>query len=162
MKYSTRLLRLLTVLLLVALPVALAESDSEAVIRKLVGTWRLVSWTAGTNQQAANRGPHPLGILYYDAFGNMAAQIMPDRTRRTPAGLQPTPEEARDMVLGYAAYFGTYTLNTKTRIITHHIKGNINPAGTGESFRHYQFLSDDKLYLINDATGDHLIWERVK
>jgi hypothetical protein len=40
----------------------------------------------------------------------MAVQIMPDRDRPKFANSQPTPDEAKSALVGYTAYFGTYTV----------------------------------------------------
>ena len=51
------------------------------------------------------------GLMYYDSLGNMAAQLMPNRRRPKYAGAQPTPDEAKEAITRYLAYFGTYTVN---------------------------------------------------
>ena len=67
-----------------------AQQKSQAELRNaFIGTWRLVSITGGNNPQA--RG-NPTGLIIYDAHGNMAAQIQPDRQRPTYTGT-PTPEQ---------------------------------------------------------------------
>ena len=43
----------------------------------------------------------------------MVVQISPDRPRRRFTGPQPTPDEALDAISGYAAYFGTYTVDER-------------------------------------------------
>ncbi len=73
--------------------------------KRLIGTWRLVS------HSDPSRGPRPTGLIYYDANGNMAAQIMPDHVRPKYAGTSPTPDEAKAAITGYTAYFGTYTID---------------------------------------------------
>lgn len=86
-------------------------------------------------------------MIYYDGTGHMAVQIMPDRARPQYAGTLPTPDEAKAAILGYAAYFGTYTIDERARIVTHHRTGNINPGGLGDFVRGYEFASDDRLIL---------------
>ena len=126
---------------------------------RLVGTWRLVSVEG--SKLAPYRGERPTGFLCYDASGNMAVQIMPDRKRSRYAGELPTAEEARDALLGYTAYFGTYQVDEKTRTITHHRTGNINPGKFGDFVRRYEFLSDDKIVLMPVESNAGLIWERI-
>jgi len=65
--------------------------------------------------------------MIYDSLGNMAAQVMPNRVRRKYAAAEPTPDEAKDAITGYLAYFGTYSVHEQARTVTHHRKGNINP-----------------------------------
>ena len=92
----------------------------------------------------------------------MAVQIMPSRPRRKYTDGSPTPEEARDALLGYTAYFGRYTVQPGGRTVVHHIRGNINPGGLGNVVRRYEFLSDDRLLLSPVESNARLTWERVK
>src|ERR1700733_10252177 len=71
------------------------SAGSSDVAKHFIGTWRLVSIEGGNDQAAATRGPHPVGLIYYDNTGHMAVQIMPDRVRPKFAGAQPTGEEAQ-------------------------------------------------------------------
>src|SRR5580693_905526 len=94
-----------------------APASEEA--KRFIGTWRLVSDVS-------------TGLMYYDSLGNMAAQVMPNRPRPKYTGAQPTPEEAKEALTGYLAYFGTYTVDESARTITHHRKANINPGQVGD------------------------------
>lgn len=142
---------------------AQAQSNAE-VAKRFVGTWRLVSLEVD-GQPSPNTGPHPTGLIYYDAAGNMAAQIHPDRPRPKWSGAQPTPEEARETVLGYIAYFGTYTIDERERTVTHHRTGALNPSWveTPRFVRRYEFIGDDRLVLVPvDNPRMRLTWERLK
>ena len=141
-----------------------AQSETA---KKFVGAWQLVSIEGGTPQASANRGEHATGIIFYDGLGNMAAQIMPGRARSKYAAPLPTPDEARLALLGYTAYFGTYTVDEKARTVIHHRKGNINPGGINdEGVRHYEFAPGDRLILTPAVTPPtpetHLTWQRLK
>jgi lipocalin-like protein len=142
------------------------KAGQRDTAKRFVGTWRLVSVVGGTPQAAANRGSHSTGVIFYDGFGNMAAQIMPDRVRPKYANPQPTPDEAKAAITGYTAYFGTYTIDEKARTVTHHRKGNINPGGLDDGVRHYEFAPGDRLILTPDVKPPtpetHLTWERMK
>jgi hypothetical protein len=117
---------------------------------RFVGTWRLVS-----NTQT--------GIMIYDSLGNMAAQAMPNRARRKYAAAEPTPEEAKDAITGYLAYFGTYTIDEQAHIVTHHRKGNINPGQVGDDVvRAYVFESNDRLILTPAGSMNKIVWERAR
>jgi hypothetical protein len=137
-------------------------AKSQAELRKpLIGTWRLVSIEGGTTQ--ANRGTRPTGLIYYDANGYMAAQIMPDRPRPKWTGA-PTPEQALEAFRGYTAYFGTYTIDEKASTVTHHRQGMLD-GGAVDFVRHFKFASGDRIILTpvgNTATPTHLTWERIK
>jgi hypothetical protein len=104
----------------------------------------------------------PTGVLYYDAFGNMAAQISPDRARPQFTSQRPTPEEALNAITGYTAYFGTYTIDEKAQTVTHHVKGNLTPGGNNDGVRRFEFAPGERLIIYNDRGGNKLIWERLK
>lgn len=87
---------------------------------------------------------------------------MPGRARPRYAGALPTPDEAREAILGYTAYFGAYTIDERKRTVTHHRAGNINPGGLGDYVRRYEFLSDDRLLLRPIESASELTWERIK
>jgi hypothetical protein len=128
--------------------------------KRFIGTWKLVSIVEPESEGA--RGPHPTGLIIYDATGHMAVQIMPDRVRPKYAGTLPTPNEARAAVLGYAAYFGTYTVDERARTVTHHREGNINPGELGDFVRRYEFLPGNRIVLRPLENQNALTWERIK
>ena len=135
-----------------------AQSDTA---KRLIGTWRLVSIT-DNGRIDTHRGPRPSGLIYYDAKGYMAVQIMPDRPRPKYAGASPTPDEAKAAISGYTAYFGTYTMDERARTVTHHRTGDINPGPLGDFVRRYEFASEDRLILRPVESKTALTWERVK
>lgn len=125
-----------------------AATSDEA--KRLVGTWRLVSDVS-------------TGIMIYDNLGNMAVQVMPLRERPKFAGAQPTPEEAKNAITGYLAYFGTYTVDVTAHTVTHHRKGSLTPGQVGEDAeRKYEFAAGDRLILTAAGSGNQIIWERAK
>ena len=134
-------------------------AHAQDAAKRLVGTWRLVD--IKNNGKMDHRGPRPTGLIYYDANGNMAAQIMPDRPRPKFAGSQPTPQEAKEALAGYTAYFGTYTVDEKAGTVTHYRKGNINPGDPKVVVRRYEFVSPDRIILRPVESKDALTWERV-
>lgn len=118
--------------------------------KRFIGTWRLISDSS-------------TGLMYYDGLGNMAAQVMPNRVRRKYAATEPTPEEAKDAITGYLAYFGTYSVDEQARIVTHHRKGSINPGQVGDDVvRAYVFESNDRLVLTPAGSTNKIVWERAR
>jgi hypothetical protein len=99
----------------------------------------------------------------YDATGNMAVQIQPDRRRPSwPQKQLPTAQQALDAVNGYAAYFGTYIVNEKDHTVTHHREGALN-FDFVDYVRKYEFQGSDRLVLLPvDRLENRLVWERVK
>ena len=127
-------------------PAFSAETDTQ----RFIGSWRAVN-------------PDQLGIMIYDNVGNMAVQVMPLRERKKFAGAQPTPDEAKDAITGYLAYFGSYTVDEAAHTITHHRKGSVNPGLVGQdAVRRYTFATDDRLILVPVESGNQIIWERFK
>jgi hypothetical protein len=124
-----------------------------------VAAYRLRSYERGRSD-SRNR---LTGLMYYDDLGNMAAQVMPSRARAKYAGTQPTPDEAKEAITGYLAYFGTYTVNVRAQTITHHRKGNINPGQVGDdAVRGYEFAPGDRVILTPVGSGNQITWERMK
>jgi hypothetical protein len=158
---------------------AVARTDTQTPPRtsaadRLIGTWSLVSYESSDTESKQFRGPKPIGLLYYDRTGHMAVQIAPDRQRRrftgpqagVFTGPQPTPDEALDAISGYAAYFGTYTVDERAQTVSHKRVGNINPGGLGDFVRRFEFLTEDRIALVpqerTDLRAVRLTWERVK
>ena len=101
-------------------------------------------------------------MIYYDGTGHMGVQIMPDRARPKFTGTLPTPDEAKAAILGYVAYFGTYTIDERERTVTHHRTGHINPGNISDAVRRYEFASDDRLILKPVGRTTELTWERIR
>ncbi len=138
-----------------------AEKGEDA--KRFVGSWKLVSIEddGGPN----SRGDHPVGLIYYDAAGNMAAQIMPDRARpKWKSGEGPTPEQAKEAITGYTAYFGTYSVDEKARTVSHHREGSLTPGTVGvDAVRKYEFAPGDRLILTPvENPSVRLTWERAR
>jgi len=155
------------VLALVALSggwqVAEGQGKSQAELRKpFIGSWRLVSIEGGNNP--TTRGSKPTGIIIYDAHGNMAAQIQPDRQRPTYTGT-PSVEQMAERMRGYTAYFGTYTIDEKAGTVTHHRQGMLD-AGAVDFVRKFELTPDGNRITLTPVGGTgtptHLTWERVR
>jgi Lipocalin-like domain len=154
-----RLLGLTVVLGFGLAPPATKGEDAK----RFVGTWRLVSIESATG--GASSGSHPIGLIYYDDKGNMAVQIMPDRDRpKWKAGESPTPEQAKETLSGYTAYFGTYTVDETARTVTHHRQGSLTASGVGvDLVRNYELAPGDRLILTPvESPSTHLTWERAR
>jgi hypothetical protein len=158
-----------------------ANSISRPDVREqLVGTWNLVSRvsTLANGDVLPDRGlaATPKGVLIYDRTGHVSAQL--SRQGRT---VEMIPEECREAekihgtndtaqtVLGYDAYFGTFTVNEKEGIVTHHLDMALFPGDVGKDIQRNFSLSRDKLTIkFHTSTADGtpvtrtLLWERMK
>ena len=129
MRYVRNFVGALAIVALIEPLAGQSTSSQGADTKRLIGTWRVVSVTRPDGQAA--RGARPAGLIYYDASGHMAAQLMTDSSLRRPfAAEQPSPEEAQTALRDYIAYFGTYSVDEGAKRITHHPQGGITPALT--------------------------------
>jgi lipocalin-like protein len=150
------------------------------VREQLIGSWTLVSRVSTLANGSVLPDPGlaatPKGVLIYDRSGHVAAQL--SRHGRT---LEMIPDECREAVkvrgtndtsqtiLGYDAYFGTYSVDEKEGVVTHHLEIALFPGDIGKSIKRNISISGDKLTLkFNTTTHDGfavtrtLEWERLK
>ena len=117
-----------------------------------------------------------MGFLVYDASGHVAAQL--SRKGRTvemlgdeckiAAATKSTPNTAQT-ILGYDAYFGTFTLHEQEGFVTHHLESAVFPGDLGKDVNRNFKLAGDRLNLSFDTTTQDgspitrtLVWERLK
>jgi hypothetical protein len=113
------------------------------------------------------------GYIIYAETGHMGVHIMP-KVRQRFAGPVPTADEALDALRGYTAYFGSFTVNDAghERFVVHRRFGQINPGGTVEIRRYYDFETtpNGSVRLIltppaPDGSKEHarvrLVWQRM-
>jgi len=115
--------------------------------------------------------PRAVGTISYTAGGRMATQSMVfPRPVVPPVPNGPgdvsawSPEQARQVVESYDAYFGSYELDEASHTVTHHIEGELRPDHVGDSYlRHYE-VDGDRLVLSPTDPTEHwrVVWERVK
>ena len=183
--FGTLRLLLVVSLGLLAWPVSAGAADAEpsgaeaskprvSAARQLVGTWKLIAIderdASGARVVPLDYGPEPIGLLMYDASGNMSVHAMRrGRPRLASEDVHSTtPEQAKAAFVGYGAYFGTYTVDEQAGIVTHHVQGALNPNWEGSDQRRRFTISGDKLTLEPidfQAAGNkrtrRLIWQRL-
>jgi hypothetical protein len=147
--------------ILIAMIAAASLQGGAQRTNELMGTWRLVSSQdiAPDGTVTYPFGREASGVITYDAAGTMTAQVMrKGRTKRAAfEDAQPEP------LLSYVAYWGTFDVDETKHIVTHHIKGDLDPARIDtDNLRQYE-LAGDKLMLIElDRPVRHVTWERVR
>jgi hypothetical protein len=144
---------------------------------QVIGAWRLVSVeTIRPNGEVIYPfyGKRPEGLIVYDRSGWMSVQIVSDPQPVGPKGdsrdtfLAGTPEEKIAAVEGYYAYFGTWTVDSSTATLTHHLKQSLYPGERGADFPRHFILTGDQLTLIakiHEMGEEHqrkLVWQRLK
>lgn len=122
------LLAALTTITVVA--VGERHSAAQGTLRaQLIGHWRLVSSEHMRDGAAPvfALGPSPAGMITYTADGHMQAQLAATiRPKVRPADA--TPDQQRELLRTYPAYFGTFDVDETARTVTHHRHGSQAPG----------------------------------
>ncbi len=138
-----------------------------------VGAWKLISCDAIRKNGSVLPiyGKNPVGMLYYDATGNMSVHMMKsgranfsDHTK-----FRATHSEMRAAYESYEAYFSTYQVDEENHVINHTVLGGLFPNWTGTIQSRYYKFEDDRLILSTHPIGSAskektivtLVWERV-
>jgi hypothetical protein len=107
-----------------------AKSDKE----RFIGTWTLVSLTSGEGaDQTLPYGPNPKGTMMADANGRFSITVVRSDLPKfaTNNRMTGTPEENKAIVQGSIGYFGTYSIDEATHVLTVNIEGSTFPNFTG-------------------------------
>jgi hypothetical protein len=156
--------------LVAAALVVLATPTLAQTPKDLIGAWTLVS---STIRQGGNIiqpfGPDPKGSLILDADGRYIAMIarpgLPKiaSDNRTAA----TAEEAKAIVAGSIAHFGSYTVSEADKTITFRIETSTHPNWDGtEQKRTFAISGDELKYTgisaVVGGSSANLVWRRAK
>src|SRR3954468_18244781 len=122
-------------------PATNSHSDRE----RFVGTYSLVTTEVKDANGKWTQTPNfnSIGYITYSDGGHMGVHIMP-KVRARFAAAQPTPEEAQKALQGYTAYFGSFNVDDKDKVVVHHRVGQINPGGDVDARRFYEFVTDQR------------------
>ena len=116
-------------------------------------------------------GTTPKGYLIYDSSGHMAVQLLrPERTIAIDCSTSNSvPNNNSPQLLnGYEAYFGTYTMDETNHTVTHHLEGALAAADVGRNLIRQFQVSGDKLTIVVRTSSPKqrqirtLTWERVR
>jgi hypothetical protein len=126
-----------------------ARTDKE----RLIGSWILVSLTSGEGApQSLPYGPDPQGTMMVDANGRFSIAVVRSDLPEFASNnrMTGTPEENKAVVQGVIAYFGTYTIEEATHVLTVHVEGSTFPnfAG-GTQTRILSFNGEDEVTYFN-------------
>ncbi|HET9245897.1 MAG TPA: lipocalin-like domain-containing protein, partial [Xanthobacteraceae bacterium] len=97
---------------------------------RLVGSWTLTSLTAGEGaDQTLPYGPNPKGSMMVDANGRFMITVVRSDLPNFASNnrMVGTPDENNSVVQGSIAYYGTYTIDEATRVITVKVEGSTFP-----------------------------------
>jgi hypothetical protein len=166
----TRRMRALSFLLVgIAVFAGDAIGQQKSLTDQLVGTWIYVSSTRTAADGTKNADSHLKGIVIYTSDGHFAFVTArddlpklanPDRTRATP-------DEATAILIGAIAYYGTYVVNEREKVITANVEGGTYPnlIGTDQK-RIITSLTADELRFTNPRTPAgvtlEFVWKRAR
>src|SRR4051794_20809862 len=125
-----RKLCVLAAVLVVAMSAGVsAQAPQGDAAKRILGAWSYVgTWVDGVPR---DRGNNPSGMIVYLPSGHMSVQVAPDHPRKR-AGTEATPQEAKDALTGYVAYFGTYVIDERAGTVTHRRRASIQPGDSAD------------------------------
>src|SRR5262244_1706892 len=137
-----------------ALLPSVAVGQQKSLKDQLVGTWTLMAWeqTRPDGSKLQRFGTNPKGIHVFDANGRtytlFSRPDLPKIASNNPS--MPTPEEAKGIVDGSIAYYGTYTVDEGSKVITVKVEVSTfaNQVGVDQK-RTIASVSADELKMVN-------------
>jgi hypothetical protein len=156
-----------TVLGLALLPDS-ALSQQKSIKDQLIGAWTLVSIDAvlPDGKRRALFGTNPRGIIVFSSDGYFSLmQSRADLPKLASSNrATATPEEATAVVGGSIAYFGRYSVDETSRVLTLDIQGSTFPnqiGGTADNKRSITSLTANELKFANPAATSGVTIEVV-
>ena len=142
-------------------------TDAQRLMERLVGAWTLLEWSEqrGDGAKSFPLGADAIGQIIYSADGHVAAQLARRNTRPFSSAdwRQAQPDEAARAFKDYFGYFGTFTLDTASSSVIHHVQGSWFPnLNSKDQVRHFH-LEGDVLHLDADTDWGRviIIWKRT-
>lgn len=137
-----------------------------------VGTWRLEVYEFRFEDGTTRRpfGDRPVGLIIYDARGNMAVQFSAPERKPFAAGIaeRGTPEEKVEAFNTFRAYFGRYTFDEAAQTVTHAVTQGSDPNYSGTNQVRRYSITGDLLALETPVQSfggrvgyGHLEWRRI-
>jgi hypothetical protein len=145
--------------------------------QQLIGAWRLMSIEySDSSGQIADPfyQANSMGLIVYDSTGWMSVHISAPRRRtfEVPAS-RSASTIAQDAQLKaaafdtYYAYFGTWSLDAASSVVTHHVESSLIPAETGLHYAQKAAIEGNRLIftVCTNRRGEQSvrrkIWERL-
>jgi hypothetical protein len=114
-------------------------------------------------------GSDPVALLFFDGTGHFAAQFMKrvrgPATEPDPGSAVPNNSRARG---GYDAYFGTYSVDEQSGMVSTRFVGALSPENVGQLYVRSMSVRGDELIIrleTRSAEGEPIVrtltWARV-
>jgi Lipocalin-like domain len=147
-----------------------AVAQKKSLKEQLVGTWIYASSSVGRAESSKADRPKLKGMMIYTSDGHFTFVNMRSDLPKLAANqrARATSEEARAVVAGSIAYYGTYTVTESDKVITLKIEGSTfaNMIGGEEQKRLITSLTSDELKFTNPTTPSgekvEFVWKRAK
>ncbi len=144
----------------------------EAQASAVVGSWTLVAYTTETadGKRSFPLGEDAVGLAVYLPNGRVSIQFMKRDRPRFQSGdaWRGTLEEERAAFESYFAYAGTYTLDARRSMVTHHVEISSVPNYAGIDLPRSFTIEGDRLtlrtpprVLAGQTSTSTLVWQRV-
>jgi len=160
----------LTIVLALALSGS-AFAQQKSAKEQILGAWSLVSVTSETDDGKKGEpfGPSPKGVMIFSSDGHFSLFQSRAEIPRIAANdrAKATPEEAQAIVASSIAYYGTYTIDEATRIMSVNLAASTyaNVAAVPNQKRTITVLTADELKFDNPRTPNGLtlrtVWMRA-
>lgn len=136
------------------------------------GTWKLISSEMRTSGGEVHYplGQDCIGRIFFDASGNLSAQLMQVGRPEFATGdmMAGTEEEMVAAYKGFVSFWGAYQFDSETKQLTYVIEGSLFPNWVGhENLRFYEFEENRLTFktppfpMGGQEIVGVLIWERL-
>ncbi|MEO6221154.1 MAG: lipocalin-like domain-containing protein [Ginsengibacter sp.] len=136
--------------------------NKELQSNKLLGTWSIIEYSdfdTLTGKWKDRYGQHPRGYFTYTKSGIVSINISTD----TP--IKVSEDSAKKMSVNYFqmykynafSYFGTYTVDWKKSIVTHHVKGGSMLWYNGTDQPRQFMIKGDTLIIGDNKTAKRVL-----
>jgi Lipocalin-like domain len=148
----------------VALSAISVVAEQKTLKDQIVGIWALVSATEvksdGTKSDMF--GPNPKGIYMFTATGKFSQILIRSDLPSFPSRAAATAEQAKHIVQGSIAQYGTYTVDEASKVINLHYWGSTFTAFIGrDGKRNIISITANELHFYNPATSEGTMAEVV-
>jgi hypothetical protein len=144
-------------------------AQQKSMKDQLVGTWRFVSSTAKQADGSPQWGENPNGLFIFTENGYFSWQVFrSDRPHFVSNNrLNATAAELKAANQGTLAYFGTYSVDEASRVVTFRTEASTFPNSEGEVLKRIitRLTADEMIYTNPSTTlGERIeaVWRRVK
>jgi hypothetical protein len=168
-----RLVGFATILALLGLGFVNRDATAQQSLKEqLLGTWILVAWdqVRPDGSKFQKYGTDPRGFHIFERNGRFFAMMArPDLPKIAASDPQKaTPEEARAIMAGSIAYYGTYTVNEPERMVILRMEATTFPNQIGRELprRIVSVTANEMVYANPSATTGggqiQLSWKRAQ